>query len=367
MHNKICQALSNEAQSNQNIQKVLIIDGIGGVPLGRELGEALRANNVSVAYIDALSEQPRTFYRTFSIILKTRNKAREKDGFTHLARLPLESLMRWIDHEQPSHILVIGFLYKHWPLEALDLIKARGIKCFLYDTDSCNLYSKRREFVYFIQEELPRYTAILSFSQVTTRFFSDTCGLDSRYVPFGATTPLQRSSMKDKEAVFVGSADLRRVFLLERIREHVVVRGNRWRRNLPLMSPMLQQKVTDIPLWGEELQSFLQSAKIVINITRSDFYGAETGVNLRIFEALASGCFLLTDYCEEVAELFIPGVEIETFRSAEELRQKVAYYLAHEVERETIARQGHERFLKEYTWQARAQQIVREMNACVEI
>jgi spore maturation protein CgeB len=66
----------------------------------------------------------------------------------------------------------------------------------------------------------------------------------------------------------------------------------------------------------------------VLNITRSDFFGAETGVNLRIFEALAAGCFLLTDHCEELAELFAVGKEIETYRSSAELgRKRQDYYL----------------------------------------
>jgi spore maturation protein CgeB len=105
----------------------------------------------------------------------------------------------------------------------------------------------------------------------------------------------------------------------------------------------------------------LHQSKIVLNITRSAFYGLETGVTLRIFEALAARCFLLTDYCDELNDLFVLGEEIETYKSTGELVEKVNYYLDHEEERESIAQKGHERFMKEYTWEARMKEMLRSI------
>ncbi len=56
-----------------------------------------------------------------------------------------------------------------------------------------------------------------------------------------------------------------------------------------------------------ELHCWWVRSKIVLNITYGDFYAAETGVNLRIFGALAAGCFLLTDHCDEIGDLFDTG------------------------------------------------------------
>ncbi len=81
----------------------------------------------------------------------------------------------------------------------------------------------------------------------------------------------------------------------------------------------------------------LQQSKIVLNISRSTFYGVETGLNLRIFETLASGGFLLTDYCDELKDLFSIGEHIETYRDSEDLNDKVSYYLKHEESRKKIA------------------------------
>ncbi|MDH1279697.1 MULTISPECIES: CgeB family protein [unclassified Pseudomonas] len=340
-------------------RKYLILDGIGGVPLGRELYEAFLGAGVSAVHWDALQQKPRRWYGVASALYKARNKARERDGFTHLPRLPLQPLRKLIEEEAPTHVLVIGFLYKHYDVEQVaSMVRGAGARFMLYDTDSCNLYSKRREFLYFIGQELPRYDQLFSFSAVTTRFFRETLGLEALHLPFGAVVLPQHQAEPEHDVLFVGSADLRRVFLLENIREHLTVRGNRWRRNRALMSPALQQRVDDRTVWGEELRQLLQTSRMVLNITRSDFYGAETGVNLRIFEALSAGCFLMTDYCEEIAELFTPGEEIEIFRSRTELRDKVRHYLANPEERERIARKGQARFLAEHTWTHRVARIL---------
>lgn len=347
------------------MSKVLILDGISGVPLGEELCEAFANIGTTVNYADLRKFKPLMFYGLKSAFRKALNKRENADGFYHLPKLNEASFEAYIKQQAPSVILVIGFVYKYLAPAFLVKIKQEyNIKLFLYDTDSCNLYSKRREFVFFIEEELPIYDEIFSFSKITTRFFKDTRKLNASFLPFGAKPlALPEHSSQDVDVLFIGSGDLRRIFILETIRSHVTVYGDRWSRNYPLMSDELKARVIDRSVWGEQLHQLLFSSKIVLNITRSHFYGAETGINLRIFEALAAGAFLLTDYCDEVAELFEIGVEIETFSGSAELQQKVHYYLENPGKRLAIAQRGHERYLKEFTWQKRVEVMVKNMKA----
>ena len=78
-----------------------------------------------------------------------------------------------------------------------------------------------------------------------------------------------------------------------------------------------------------------------------------TQVRLRDFEVPMSGAFYLTEHSDELAEFFTPGIEIETWRTREELRDKCRYYLAHDAARRRIAAAGRERALREHTWQHR--------------
>ena len=340
--------------------KFMVLDGISGVPLGCEVAETLQADGHATIRFDCLDQPARSLYELRSACAKVMNKRESKDGFYLLPKLTMAMLAELIEREAPTHILVIGFIYKFFdPQDLRRLAKAGQAQLLLYDTDSCNLYDKRREFIFFIENELPIYDRIFSFSQVAARFFRETRQLPASYLPYGAhPITLPESQDKHIDTLFVGSGDLRRILVLEAIRNKVTVFGDRWQRNFPLISRELQARITDRAVWGKELHLLLAQSKIVLNITRSDFYGAETGVNLRIFEAVAAGCFLLTDHCDELKELFEIGKEIDTFHTSGELAEKVHYYLEHEEERTRIAQCGHARFMRSHTWRARIRQML---------
>lgn len=347
------------------MKKWLVLDGISGVPLGAELAQAFRHIGIDTSYYNLLGMPKVPLYGVKSAISKLVNRARDSSGdaFFYLPKGNLASIQALIEQLKPDAILVVGFIYKFITPTALQaLAQQHQADLYLYDTDSCNLYTKRREFIFFLEQELPIYKKIFSCSKVTADFFTDTRLLDASFVPFGANfiaAPSGTDADKQHEVLFVGSGDLRRIIILESIRDHLSIFGNRWKRNFPLMSPELIRRVDDHPVWGPELHQLLTSSKIVLNITRGPYYAAGTGVNLRIFEALAAGCFLMTDYCDEIAELFKPGEEIETFNGPQELQEKVRFYLAHPEKRMAIAQQGHAAYLKRFTWESRAQEMYR--------
>jgi len=86
-----------------------------------------------------------------------------------------------------------------------------------------------------------------------------------------------------------------------------------------------------------------------------------TQVRLRDFEVPMSGGFYLAEHSDELADFFTPGVEIETWRTREELRDKCRHYLTHDGERRRIAAAGHARALREHTWENRFTAAFRAM------
>lgn len=68
----------------------------------------------------------------------------------------------------------------------------------------------------------------------------------------------------------------------------------------------------------------------------------------RIGEIALTKSFCLSEYAPGIEKIFELGKEIEVFHDKEELLQKAKYYLAHEDEREEIAKKGYERALKEF-------------------
>lgn len=98
-----------------------------------------------------------------------------------------------------------------------------------------------------------------------------------------------------------------------------------------------------------------RDAKINLNIT---LHCIDTGACQRIFDVMAAGGFMLSNYQKELEELFVPGKEIVMYHNEEEMLQLVEYYLTHEKEREEIARNGQRKVLTYHDFHNRLQKIM---------
>lgn len=105
-----------------------------------------------------------------------------------------------------------------------------------------------------------------------------------------------------------------------------------------------------------EMPIIFNKSKINLNMTIKPI---QTGLSLRVFDVIGSGGFLLTNYQEELPEMYELGSEVETFASKEELLDKASYYLSHETERIKIAEKGLERTRKCHTYNIRIAQMIK--------
>lgn len=95
------------------------------------------------------------------------------------------------------------------------------------------------------------------------------------------------------------------------------------------------------------------SSKMVFNCS------ARGDLNMRVFEALSCGRFLLTDKIENgQPELFTDRYHLAVYRGEEELMELIEYYGAHEKEREEVAGQGRDLIMERHTYDLRAQEIL---------
>lgn len=104
-----------------------------------------------------------------------------------------------------------------------------------------------------------------------------------------------------------------------------------------------------------EAYKVFYASKINLNITMRSI---ESGVPLRVFDIMSVGGFVLSNYQEEIPELFEEGKEIVTFKSPEELVEKADYYLAHEDERIQIGINGYRKIKKSYTYEHQMRKII---------
>ena len=83
-------------------------------------------------------------------------------------------------------------------------------------------------------------------------------------------------------------------------------------------------------------------------------------INMRVFEALACGSFLVTNDLSDngLSEFFQDAVHLATYDQAEELLDKLEFYLKREDVRERVAAAGRNEALAHHTYKHRMQQLL---------
>lgn len=105
-----------------------------------------------------------------------------------------------------------------------------------------------------------------------------------------------------------------------------------------------------------EMPKVFQASRINLNMTIRPI---ETGLSQRVWDVLACGGFLLTNYQSEIPDYFEIGKELETYESIPELEEKVRYYLSHEDERMEIAIRGYEKVAAHHSYEVRLAQMIK--------
>ena len=84
-------------------------------------------------------------------------------------------------------------------------------------------------------------------------------------------------------------------------------------------------------------------------------------VNQRVFDVPACGAFVLTDYREQVEELFELNREIVCFKDQEEIPDLIRYYLKHPEKREAVSQAARERIFRDHTYDHRMKSVLDTM------
>lgn len=109
------------------------------------------------------------------------------------------------------------------------------------------------------------------------------------------------------------------------------------------------------PVFGKEMYQLLAKSKICFNIHGE--VADKCAGNIRLFEATGVGSCLVTDWKDNITELFEPGKEIVTYKTVEECIEKVKWLIENPEEREKIAKAGQQRTLKYHSIENRAKKL----------
>ncbi len=197
-----------------------------------------------------------------------------------------------------------------------------------------------------ILTSFPHFVPKLNALGVQAEYFK--IGFEERILDRLATV-----SEKKYDVVFIGgfsSVHTAGAKLLEQLAEVVPV--DVWGygiESLASTSPLRQRYHGEA--WAMEMYRTIREAKICIN--RHSSASAQYANNMRLYETTGLGTLLITDQKDNLNDLFAVGKEVISYDSADTLISQVQYYLAHNNEREAIAKAGQERTLREHTYQQR--------------
>jgi hypothetical protein len=116
----------------------------------------------------------------------------------------------------------------------------------------------------------------------------------------------------------------------------------------PLLKPFFHQ-----PVFGLEMYQAVQSSLVTLNIHADS--SPQFASNMRLYEATGVGACLITDWKENLKDIFIPDYEVVSYKNAEECKEKAKWLLDHPKEATEIALAGQKRTLREYTFAHRAE------------
>jgi spore maturation protein CgeB len=103
----------------------------------------------------------------------------------------------------------------------------------------------------------------------------------------------------------------------------------------------------------------INQSKINLHISFED-YACTNAVNLRAFDVLPCGSFMLHDHIKE-PDMFEDKKHLVYFNGVDDLMEKIDYYLEHEDEREKIAEAGRKYILEKYSIKKTIHQLLQIM------
>ncbi len=205
---------------------------------------------------------------------------------------------------------------------------------------------------------LSSYDALFTKDRFIERFMRDKLKMNAIYLPecynphyhVRPDIPKPEAERKtDIDVLVIGSVYPYRSVFLDRLVAagvNLTICGSRY----GYVSGAWENRFAGEYVVGARKAELIYGSKIVLNIM---YYGEVESVNVKFFEILGCEGFQICDWKPVLPDLATPDREVVTFKTVDEVVDKIRYYLDHDEERWTIARAGYERARREHTYEHR--------------
>ncbi len=274
------------------------------------------------------------------------HKAKITWFFDRSVRLYNEQLSRMLSSKTYDLLLVIGG--KTISPQVLASFPGRKVLWFL---DSLTRYED-------VMQKVPGFDHIFLFEPTDSEVVKKRFNKEAKFLAtgFSPLIHLKTDSPKIFDCSFIGSFYPKRdLYLgnLEGITDNLAIYGDFFRAN----SAYVKSKVKHFHIKRKDCNKLYNQSRINFNIHHDQ---SKEGLSPRTFEILGSGGFQMVERQKVAVEYFRENVDICFYESVEEFKEKAAYYLKHDSEREKIAASGYETVRKYHTWKSRFEEMFRQ-------
>ena len=339
------------------MQRVLVVLPFygGSLPIGRYCVAALREIGCLVETFEAPS-----FYSAFSAVKELKVSIERKEYLENsFLQVVTQSVLAMVERFEPNLVLSLA----QAPLSRQGLMKLRkeGVATAMWFVEDHRLFTYWRAFA-------PLYDVFAVIQKEP--FFSELAAAtvpNVMYLPLAAEPsfhkPLELSVVErarfGAELAFMGAGYPNRRAAFRRLRNSgLKIWGTEWEDD-PELSPLVQMQGQRIST--EDAVRIFNAADINLNLhssVKADELVAEGDfVNPRTFEIAACGAFQLVDSRMLMPELFADD-ELATFRTMDELEEKIAWFKTRPEERAAYAERSRTRALQDHTYTARMRALL---------
>jgi len=265
---------------------------------------------------------------------------------------------------KPDAVIVLNgvHLFAKDYLEQIDAVRRMGIKTAVWFVDDPYVTDDTVKLA-------PHYDFVFTHERSCVRLYQSIGCAQAHHLPlaahFGTFQPMPVARTYESDICFIGTGFPNRIALFDQIapylkRRNVVIAGALWNRmrNYRMIERFLIKEGVPVP----ESARYYNGAKIVINLHRTPGQSPENrnaidwpaeSINPRTFDMSACGTLQLTDERSELRELYAVGSELDVYRNAKDLLDRIDYYLSHDEERLKIAARGYRRTRAQHTFDQR--------------
>jgi len=232
--------------------------------------------------------------------------------------------------------------------ETVEALKKRVRAVIHYTPDPAIVFHQTRHFI----RSIPCYDIVITTKRYEMDLYPELGAREVIYADQGYDANIFRphdvepelQSRLETDVIFVGHCEphyYRYVRCASEVTRNTGVWG-KWDRHV-WFHPWLKSVYRGSGIWHVDYAKAICCSKVGLGLLSKL---APDQTTTRTYEITACGTFMLAERTEEHVSLFAEGKEADFFASEEEFKDKLNYYLSHDLIRERIAKAGRERCIQ---------------------